>query len=342
MKSIHYSTILALSLLWLPVSRLQAQSNLAVSVQLTVRTQDAGKLSGFVQTDRTRATRVTTKDILKWLGTALAKNFTGATLVRASANSTNYLVLKGSNVLADVSRFFSDNRSGLVYDETTYSRTRQDTFTGWRARTSTFDDGAGNKFSLTGLLTETYSAPAVDKQGNQRISETLTLNGAGAGELGGQFAIFSGTITASGKMTQNTPTQGVTNYFLVAELPGHVVHHDSFVIPLTGSQLVAHARDLIARGPGAGGKIVFAEIVAGADGVNRDLRSADQRPWSWHVTQVTGFGDVGAELYDGWPGEVENDVAGWIQNTGGKIGFWTYTVVAELPPARHIDDLRGH
>jgi hypothetical protein len=28
---------------------------------------------------------------------------------------------------------------------------------------------------------------------------------------------------------------------------------------------------------------------------------------------------------------VEKDVQGWIQNTGGLIGFWTYTIVAELP-----------
>jgi hypothetical protein len=121
-------------------------------------------------------------------------------------------------------------------------------------------------------------------------------------------------------------------YFQVAELPGHETHHDSFILPLSDSADIAHARDLISLGPDqAGATIVFADIVAGTDGINRDLLAADQHLWSWHVTQFTGFGDVGIELLDGWPSFVEQDVAGWIQNTGGKIGFWNYTVVSELP-----------
>ena len=49
---------------------------------------------------------------------------------------------------------------------------------------------------------------------------------------------------------------------------------------------------------------------------------------------------------DGWPTYIENDVAGWIDNTDGNglgqpggggvghIGFWNYTITAELtgPP----------
>jgi hypothetical protein len=104
-------------------------------------------------------------------------------------------------------------------------------------------------------------------------------------------------------------------------LPRHIVHNDSFVIGLTDPQLVAHARSLISRGAAAGGTIVFADIAAGADGINRDLRSANDRLWSWHVTRVTSFGDVGAAQLDGWPGLVGSDVAGWIQSTGGQIGF---------------------
>jgi hypothetical protein len=126
--------------------------------------------------------------------------------------------------------------------------------------------------------------------------------------------------------------QTITNYFLVAEWPGQVVHNDSYVIALTNAQHVAHARDLIVKGPlAAGSPIVVADIAAGADGLNRTLRSPDAKPWSWHVTQVTGFADSTAEILDGWPGLVESNVPGWIRNTGGEIGFWSYTVVAELP-----------
>jgi hypothetical protein len=127
-------------------------------------------------------------------------------------------------------------------------------------------------------------------------------------------------------------------YFVVAERPGVEEHGDSFVLPLTDAVDVAHARDLIARGPeAAGAAIVFAEISAGADGVNRDVLAAGEPLWNWHVSRFEGFGDVGLELVDGWPTFVEQDVQGWIANTRrsedetfGHIGFWNYTVVAEL------------
>ena len=127
-------------------------------------------------------------------------------------------------------------------------------------------------------------------------------------------------------------------YFVVAERPGVETHRDSFVLPLTEAADIAHARDLIARGAdAAGAPIVFAEIAAGADGVNRNVLAEGQPLWSWHVSRFEGFGDMGLELVDGWPTYVEQDVRGWIENTRrteeetvGHIGFWNYTVVAEL------------
>ena len=49
------------------------------------------------------------------------------------------------------------------------------------------------------------------------------------------------------------------------------------------------------------------------------------------MTGFQGFADSTIEILDGWPGYVEQDVDSWIANTGGAIGFWTYTVVEELP-----------
>ncbi len=131
-----------------------------------------------------------------------------------------------------------------------------------------------------------------------------------------------------------------TNYFLVAELSSVKAHQDSFVVPLTDPLQTAHARVLIAKGPQAGGTILFADIAAGADGINRNWLQPDARPWSWHVVRVTGFGDFGIELLDGWPGLVEQNVAGWMQNTSGHIGFWSYTVVAELPYSPQIGTIK--
>src|SRR5687768_4201990 len=75
-----------------------------------------------------------------------------------------------------------------------------------------------------------------------------------------------------------------TVYFLVAELPGSEFHHDSFVLPLTEAEHIAHARDLVRRGPDAGETIVFADIIAGRDDVNRDLLKPGKPAYSWHVS----------------------------------------------------------
>jgi hypothetical protein len=117
----------------------------------------------------------------------------------------------------------------------------------------------------------------------------------------------------------------------VAEPAGSVTHGDSYVLPLEDPADIEHARALIALGPAAGAPIAVAAIAAGADGVNRDLRAAGAPPWSWHVTGFDGFTDFTIEILDGWPSFVEQDVEGWIANTGGYVGFWSYTVVEELP-----------
>lgn len=119
--------------------------------------------------------------------------------------------------------------------------------------------------------------------------------------------------------------------FLVAEPAGSVTHGDSYVLPLEDPADIEHARALIALGPAAGATIAVAAIAAGADGVNRDLLTAGAPPWSWHVTGFDGFTDFTIEILDGWPSFVEQDVEGWIANTGGFVGFWSYTVVEELP-----------
>ena len=119
--------------------------------------------------------------------------------------------------------------------------------------------------------------------------------------------------------------------FLVAEPAGSITRGDSYVLPLEDPADIEHARALIALGPAAGAPIAVAAIAAGADGVNRDLRAAGAPPWSWHVTGFDGFTDFTIEILDGWPSFVEQDVEGWIANTGGFVGFWSYTVVEELP-----------
>lgn len=121
-----------------------------------------------------------------------------------------------------------------------------------------------------------------------------------------------------------------TVYFKVAEFSPLKPHHDSYVLPLSDPADIAAARNLIAQGPlNVSARLVVARIAPGADGINRNL-DAPFQTWNWHVTEFLEFAELTAEIYDGWPTYVESDVPGWMNNTGGTVGFWSYSVVAEL------------
>ena len=68
-----------------------------------------------------------------------------------------------------------------------------------------------------------------------------------------------------------------------------------------------------------------------AQASDRDLLTASEPPWSWHVTSFVDFADITIELCDGTPSLVEADPVGFLANTGGVICFWGYTVSAEIP-----------
>jgi hypothetical protein len=126
--------------------------------------------------------------------------------------------------------------------------------------------------------------------------------------------------------------------FLVAEV-NEPFNRDSYVLPLSDADAIAHARELIAMGPEAGEAIVVARIAKGANGINRNYLATGSPPWSWHLTEFIGFADFTVEILDGWPTYVEQDVDGWIANTDATIGFWQYSVVAELLPGDYDADL---
>jgi hypothetical protein len=127
--------------------------------------------------------------------------------------------------------------------------------------------------------------------------------------------------------------------FLVAEYPGAEVHHDGYVVTIDDqdAQRLAQARKLAAWIAGGAslddapdGRIVIADVAAGADGINRNVPAPGQPLWSWHTTGEVSFADMSIEILDGWPTFVEEDVPGWMANTGGAVGFWSYTIVREL------------
>ena len=135
------------------------------------------------------------------------------------------------------------------------------------------------------------------------------------------------------------PVCAETVYFVVGEWPGEEIYGDSYVVPIEDPLDIQHARDLVMFGPEAvGDPIVVAAIEAGADGINRDWLAPGAPEWSWHVTEFQGFAFATIEILDGYPTFVEDNLAWWIENTNqpsapevGHIGFWSYTIIAELP-----------
>ncbi len=142
---------------------------------------------------------------------------------------------------------------------------------------------------------------------------------------------MAATLTLLALAVAAPQTLAETRYYQIAEWPGQEHHFDSYILPLSDPGDMTHAQALIDQGPaGAGAAIVIAKISPGSDGINVDLNQPGHPSWSWHVTEFVEFADMSIELYDGWPQFVESDVPGWMANTNGTIGFWSYTVVADV------------
>ncbi|MDA3934359.1 MAG: hypothetical protein PF630_08565 [Gammaproteobacteria bacterium] len=140
------------------------------------------------------------------------------------------------------------------------------------------------------------------------------------------------------QIASTVPAEGPTvRYFRVAEINKPCFHCESFILPLSDPDDIAQAENLIENGPESGGTIAVSQIVAGSDGINRDLNAPDEPLWSWHIVSFDGFSDITIELCDGWPSLIESDVDEFIRNTSGplqpgrgQICFWGWTVVDEV------------
>lgn len=135
-----------------------------------------------------------------------------------------------------------------------------------------------------------------------------------------------------------SPAEAGLIRFLVGEL-GTPVHGDSYVVLIDDqdTQRIEHARQIVAwhqagQPPAQrpDGLIVVAPVIAGADGINRNHLAPGAPPWSWHTGQPIDFADSTIEILDGWPTFIEQDVNGWIANTNGFLGFWSYSIIDEL------------
>lgn len=141
---------------------------------------------------------------------------------------------------------------------------------------------------------------------------------------------------ASGSIEQGVRTDSgegsveETAYFVVANPQDY--SRGAYVLPLSNPSDIAHARAVIADPANTDGHIVTARIDHGgsAEGYTNCDPLVPGKIWSWRVTEFLGFADYTIEIYDGWAQFVEDDVQGWIDNTGGIIGFWSSRVVSEF------------
>jgi hypothetical protein len=132
-----------------------------------------------------------------------------------------------------------------------------------------------------------------------------------------------------------TTLKAETVYFLVGGIYPSIP--ESYVLPLDDPCDIAYARLLIDEGPfepNTSAYIVLAAIDRwdsnNSININRDYLQPGIPAWSWYVTKFDGFWEITSELLNGNPSLVENDIEQWIEDTNGYIGFWGYTVVAEL------------
>ena len=131
---------------------------------------------------------------------------------------------------------------------------------------------------------------------------------------------------------------GEVIYFLVGPLSGNVAEA-SMVIPVSKPEHIAHARELIVRGPIVDGEpnrpFPVGKVRSGKNGINRNYLDPSLPEWSWHVEEVLDFADVVAEILVITPNELEFGVD-WSKDDGTATSVWgfiAHTVTRELGPA---------
>ena len=200
MNPLKFSVIIATGALLAFAPRVHAQGDdvpKKINIQLLLRAQqDFETGNDAISKSKIVSTRFNTRDILQTLGTALSNDFTGASLVLIHDNVE---VRKGTNVLADVTSFFTVETGDQITGGTSNADNGKSNVKTIQTQQISFDDGAGHSFTLSGLMTIIRSVSAVNNQGEQQFTEEQSMTGSGTGVIEGQFVIVTGTITLKAK-----------------------------------------------------------------------------------------------------------------------------------------------
>jgi hypothetical protein len=183
-----------------PVLRGHTEVTNTLSFALTLYRQGEIVTNNNVVTAQTETLRLSNKQVLGVLAVATSQNFpTGSSLAVVMTNPPNvFVVSKDKHVVADVSSFFSLSfDTNMVVKPKQTVTTAAETRTEYSLATLTFDDNAGNSFSLSGFATKQLRIAAV-KNGEQKEADSILLECSGTGAAGGRFCVVKGKVKLSG------------------------------------------------------------------------------------------------------------------------------------------------
>lgn len=102
----------------------------------------------------------------------------------------------------------------------------------------------------------------------------------------------------------------------------HPTHDERFRAATGDAAVIAAARAQLALPLEQRALHINGDIEAGDDGVNA--------PWSWHFVRTSwSLAEISAEVCDGWPGYIEENLDAWLASPGFFCP-WSSRVSAEL------------
>jgi hypothetical protein len=178
---------------------------LSVSLSTIVQGENIRTLGSPVERDLVNKQKLTNKQILSYLATsagnadvANAGNYIEVVLPDAGTNIVSVKDKSGAVVL-DASTYITISfGTEDIFARTLNDDSLQQTRTGYRLITFSFDDQNGKQVQVTGLATDRHTASAI-KNGVQHESSTLSSTVSGNGVIDGLPAVANGMILLRGK-----------------------------------------------------------------------------------------------------------------------------------------------
>jgi len=174
---------------------------MALTITATVTVQGADNGGDPIDKIATGSMKITTAWIIQQIAAAESLSFPKGAKLVLDSGSVSVTDSKG-NVLFDASSYVTvdlDPDAMGVWSGQVNNNTSAANYTGTYLTTVTYSDPAGDTITFTGLTSEKYSLTAMDGNGNQNGTDSLTITGVGEGNFSGNNLAGSGTIGASGK-----------------------------------------------------------------------------------------------------------------------------------------------